>query len=446
MKKLFSLLLVLYLLLSQPVCGLAAAREAESISPAGIYKLSGIAGGSGSSLELVSSVIDLGVGFYLVLNEDGSGCMRFLEAEIPLNWDEENIMFPPHGSIVKELSLPYSCHDGSLSIQTLAYSMEFLAMSEAEKAEFEAEGSGSLSGMLSSLVQRLLNGLDGDLIENLLSSLALGLPGAEAAPIPEGEPSAGTVAGRVEALDINILGASHAHDEELGDVIVLYCDVVNRSDDFYAAWMVDCEASQNGSFLENVYVLEAVPEVLYVNLDIYPGRTLRCAFAFQYDPDAGVVGFRISSYSDKSALLYYADPQDLSGAPAEPFAFDSDPSIPAELEALPEETEQVRIENVEAFTAEDGSAALRVYYRTPYISEESDVFFYCTALQDGIELKMIWEWSDDDVEGAAGEADTEPVCTHACQLRTKSPVIFIIYEQEGFSHGTAVASKVAEIA
>ena len=138
--------------------------------------------------------------------------------------------------------------------------------------------------------------------------------------------------------------------------------------------------------------------------------------------------------------------QDLSGAPAEPFAFDSDPSIPAELEALPEETEQVRIENVEAFTAEDGSAALRVYYRTPYISEESDVFFYCTALQDGIELKMIWEWSDDDAEGAAGEADTEQVCTHACQLRTKSPVIFIIYEQEGFSHGTAVASKVAEIA
>ena len=139
MKKALAILLALSLFLTLPVCsGTAAAVsvEAEDAPPAGGYKLTGIAGGEGSDLEIVSAVIKLGVNYYLFLQEDGSGCMRFMEAEIPLSWDEESIIIPPRGKIPESLELPCTYEDGVLSIQTLAYSMDFTPMTDEEQAQY----------------------------------------------------------------------------------------------------------------------------------------------------------------------------------------------------------------------------------------------------------------------------------------------------------------------
>ncbi len=243
MKKILSVFLTLCLLLALAPCGVLAA---EPETPAGGYLLTGIAGGAGSDLEIVSAVLDLGVDFYLILGGDGSGCMRFMEAEIPLNWDDDSLIIPPTGQSPKTLELPYTFADGSLTVSTLAYSMNFRAMTDAELADYEANGSKSISGMVGALVQSLLAGMDSDLVDSLVLSLALGTMDTESEPVPEGEPSKEPVTGTVSGVEFTVLGAAQMQDEEAGDMIVFYFDAANVSDEIKAVWYYNMEACQGG--------------------------------------------------------------------------------------------------------------------------------------------------------------------------------------------------------
>ncbi len=97
MNKLIATLLALGMLLSAAACdapGSAPADDAETAPIAEAYRLSGIGGGEGTYLEVVSKALSLGVNFYLVLREDGTGCMRFLDAEIPLTRGEDVLTIP----------------------------------------------------------------------------------------------------------------------------------------------------------------------------------------------------------------------------------------------------------------------------------------------------------------------------------------------------------------
>ena len=437
MKKFLALFLTLCMLLALAPCGALAAAEGNA-GPAGGYKLRSVTGGAGSDLEIVSAVLDLGVDFYLILGGDGSGCMRFLEAEIPLSWDDDSLIILPMGQNRRILELPYTCAGGALTIRTQAYSMEFAAMTESELADYEANGSGTLGGMLGALVQSLVGSMDGDLVESLLFSLAMGVMDDAAEPIPEGEPSVGPVTGTVNGLEFTVLGAERVQDEEAGEVIVFWVDVTNRSDEIKAVWYYDVEAGQGGEFLEPVFELDGVPELFNVNYEFLPGKTIRCAEAFIFDPDGGTVGLRIGDYEEEDTVLYYADPQDLSGAPAEPFAFNAGPVIRSALEELPEETGDVSVERIEFFTAEDGSDAMRFGIRVPETAggdDEEAPFYFCDAYQDGVELRRLW----DDPGFEDGEDET--LYTGVCLLRTDSPVLLVISEETGFGEGTAVASK-----
>ena len=139
----------------------------------------------------------------------------------------------------------------------------------------------------------------------------------------------------------------------------------------------------------------------------------------------------------------------MTGAPAKPFAFDADPSVPEELTALPEETENVRIEDVEFFTAEDGSDAVRFYFR--FLGDPDPYFF--TALQDGIEMPIIFEGLDLDqsLEEAEKAGDTgtaenaDDVSKYACKLRTHSPVVFLVFEDKFDGTKVFEAAKTVEI-
>ena len=443
-KRILSLVLTLAVLMGLCVCGAASAAggAAEATAPGGAYLLTGITGGEGTDLEIVSRAVDLGARFYLFLEADGSGCMRFLEAEIPLTWYDGGIVIAPQGKITGNIVLPCGRDADAASIRTALYTMDFRALTDEELKDYEVNGPGSLGGMVGAIVQSLLAKLGGSPVDSLLSALALGsLQPDEVVPIPDGDVTEGTVSGTVNGLDYTILGAAHVEDPEAGDLIAFYFDATNGTDELRALWTEDFDASQNGEFLECVFEAEDVPEAFYVNFDFVPGRTIRAAALFAFDPEGGKVGFRISSHSDRdSTLCYYADPGALSGAPETPFAFDGDPSLPEMFMDLPEETANVSFEGVEFFTCEDGENAMRYFVRFPNDSEDDAdyMYHYCDAYQDGVELARIWD--DPDTVGN----EEEHIRAGAVRLRTGSPVMIVVTE-ETYAGEAPAAAKVFEI-
>lgn len=462
MKKILAILLSLTLLLSLTACGNTASAaasvsgadpSAKSGSPAGSYKLTGQTGGQGEQMDVIVRIVDLGADLYLTLKEDGTGTVNLLEAEIPVEWDDDDILVhPPKGSGLKDpVRIPYTCKDDSLKISTSEYALQFNRLTEKELAEYKANGAGSLKSGISRIVQKLAGGLEGDLTDILLFALMQGGMSNETPPIPAGEPSKDSVTGNVDKMKFTVLGAEQLQNEE-GPIIVFYYDVTNMSDEFQEIWYYDFDASQKDEFLEDVWEHDSVPEAFNVNLGIAPGRTLRGASMYKYDPDGGVVGFRISCDDDKdSTVLYYADPGKLSGAPAEPFVFDADPSVPEYARELPEETKDVRMENTEFFTDEDGDPAVRFYFTFRNNSENGDAAFIDEharyALQDGFELVERFTGDSCEEESNIGKEirqGEEILCAESFKLRTGSPVAFVLVE-ETEKGDIPFAGKVVEV-
>lgn len=450
MKKILSLLLALCLMFTVTVSVASAAASADdseadpqSESPVGSYKLAELDCESGNSLAVVSSIVELGADFYLILREDGTGCVDFLGSKIPAEWDEEGIRLLPEkaSGLPDPVLLPYTVEDGRLEINTATYSLTFEPLTETERKEYEASGSVTPAGLAGRVVQSLVSRIDGDLISGLLFDLMLGTMNNEPEPIPEGKPSEGTVSGKVHDMEFTVLGAESLRLDGK-DYFVLFFDAANRSDNLQAVWTFDIEAAQDGEFLEPSWDLDnIVPEHFNVNFDLWPGRSVRCAAVYEFDPDDGVVGVRFSSYKDDKTVLYYADPQKLSGAPEEPFAFDADPSIPAELEELPQETEHVSIESVEYFKDEDGCDALRFTYRFLGNAVENH---YVALFQDGIETAFVRSSDVSDEDSSYEEIEEDPEClrTFAGRLRTGSPAVFVVFEEIEIGLGNPEAAMV----
>ena len=268
----------------------------EPVSPAGSYKLTGLTGGSGTSLEIVSKIVDMGVKYYLFLREDGTGNMRFLNADIPLGWDSESITIRGKNDS-KPVSIPFTFADGALQMNTRAYTLDFTALTDAEQADYDANGAGSLGGMIGMAVQGLTARLDSDLTDSLFSALWMGGSDYEDEPIPEGKPTEGTLTGTVDGVEYTILGTDLVQGGE-SPYIVFFFDATNISDDIRGPGISWYEAAQDGEFLEQPWDVDLVPEQYNVNYDLYPGRTVRCAYVFAFDPDGGTVGFRISSFDE----------------------------------------------------------------------------------------------------------------------------------------------------
>ena len=426
----------------------------EAQSPVGIYKLTGQSGNMQKNLSDIISIVRLGGNLYLSLKEDGTGSMNLLEAGIPLEWDNSDIIIQPKegAAFTEPVRISYACEDESLKMSTSDYSLDFSRLNEQELAEYKENGAGSLKGQLSMVLQ-MLGAKAEDSLEDLLF-LAMMMSGSsdDNSPIPEDEPSEGPVTGSVDGIEFTILGADQVQSDE-GPLIVFYIEAVNTADDYQEIWYYDFEASQNGEFLEDTWGLGDIPEESNVDLGMAPGRTLRLANVFKYDPDGGVVGFRISYYEDKdNTVLYYADPRNLSGAPAEPFAYDADPSIPEYVQALPEEIEEVGMESVEFFTDEDGDEAVRFFFTFRNTSDKDEAAFCtdygCYALQDGLKLPMSITIDSHEEENNYAK-DIKPgeeiLCASSYKLRTGSPVSFIVYEAKGFDESINVAAKSYEV-
>ena len=429
------------------------APSAEAQSAAGSYKLTGHSVNSGNEMDEIINIVRLGGSLYLTLREDGTGSMKLLDAELPLEWDDSDIIIEPgKGSdLTDPVSIPYVCEGESLKMSTSEYSLDFSRLNEQELAEYREQGAGSLKSQLSKISQTAAGNIEDHLTDLLF--LAMSLKGKVTdKPIPEGEPSEGPVSGTVNGIAFTVLGADQVAGDE-GPLIVFYYEATNTTDDYQEIWYYDFKASQNGSDLETTWELSDIPEEYNVNLGMAPGRTLRCADIHKYDPDGGVVGFRISCTDDKdNTVLFYADPHNLSGPPAEPFAFDADPSVPEYVRALPGETGQVRIENAEFFTDKDGRDTVRVYFTFRNTSQKDEVPFiqgnYFYALQDGISLPMNYIADPVEEENNTSEAikpGEEILCASCFYLRTGSPVSFVVFEDKGFNEKNNIAAKTYEV-
>ena len=426
----------------------------EAQSPVGIYKLTGQSGNMQKNLSDIISIVRLGGNLYLSLKEDGTGSMNLLEAGIPLEWDNSDIIIQPKegAAFTEPVKISYACEGESLKMSTSDYSLDFSRLNEQELAEYKENGAGSLKGQLSMVLQMLGANAEDSLEDLLFLAMMMSGSSDDNSPIPEDEPSEGPVTGSVDGIEFTILGTDQVQSDE-GPLIVFYIEAVNTADDYQEIWYYDFEASQNGEFLENTWGLGDIPEESNVDLGMAPGRTLRLANVFKYDPDGGVVGFRISYYEDKdNTVLYYADPRNLSGAPAEPFAYDADPSIPEYVQALPEEIDEVGMESVEFFTDEDGDEAVRFYFTFRNTSDKDEAAFCtdygCYALQDGLKLPMSITIDSHEEENNYAK-DIKPgeeiLCASSYKLRTGSPVSFIVYEAKGFDESINVAAKSYEV-
>lgn len=436
MKKTVSILLVLMLLMTLTVPGITAGEEAAA-EPVGAYKLTAVTGGEDDNLEIISKVSSFGVNLYLFLQEDGTGSIRILDTEIPLSWKDGILVIPPAGKSEDTIRLPFTCADGSLKIQTSAFAMSFAPLSETEQKEYEENGAGSLLGIAGMLAMQLLDKLDGDLVSSLLMSLAGGsIFDVEIEPIPEGEPSEGPVTGVISGMEYTVVGAEHVLDEMAGDIIVFYYEVKNLTDQMDGAWRQDRHAGQGGEFLDEAYGLEGVPELSHVGLEICPGKTLRCAAAYKYDPEGGTVSFRICDYGKEGDVLYYADPQNLTGAPAEDFVFESEVSIPEEWKTLPEGTENLSLESAELITNEEG-VFVKFAYRDLSSPDEVYPYYYFLAVQDGVTLER--DWSADNESN-----EEEGYFVRLCKVRTGSPVYLVGFRAEGGSNNVPIAIKLLE--
>ena len=519
MKKVLAIILILCLLPGMTVFGsedtaLTDAEPAAEIdSPVGGYRMTGIISEAGDSLAIVSTAIDLGVDFYLFLNEDGTGAMSFLQASIPLKWDESFMIIRAGDDLddldddiydeddddlfddedddeeddVDELDeddepddafdddgpimIPYEYADGILKVRTSVYSMDFIRLTDEEMADYEENGGSTLSGLAGIVIENLISNTGiGDLVSDLVFDLAFGsMEPDPIIPLQEGEPSEGPVTGVVNNMEFTIVGAelvpmqddyytadelndeydidNEDPDEDLDEdndesdkwVITFYYNAKNISDELDCIWWYNFDADQDWDEEFMSWAYRYIPEEVGGSLRIAPGRTYRGATSFVCEPDDGVIGFRISAYEpEKECVTYYADTLNLGDAP-EPYDYSADPSIPEYLAGLPDELDDIHVENAEFYVTEDGQDAVRFYFtfrnNTDTACRFPDLYNWY-GIQDGIEVEWIRELMTEEEENIHVEVEPgeELLCATSFIVRTADPVAFVVTDVDEEEH------------
>ncbi|MBR1909597.1 MAG: hypothetical protein IJ821_03320 [Lachnospiraceae bacterium] len=122
-------LVLISLVLSLTACGGADKALAER---AGYYKATNVVQ-NGEELDL-KNFFDMGLGFFLVLNEDGSGYLDMMEEKTPLTWDKSNITA---GDGEDKDEQAYSYDNGTISMETEGTSMTFVRMTDTETEDYK---------------------------------------------------------------------------------------------------------------------------------------------------------------------------------------------------------------------------------------------------------------------------------------------------------------------
>ncbi|MBR1497349.1 MAG: DUF5067 domain-containing protein [Oscillospiraceae bacterium] len=436
MKRIISAALSLTLALGLAACGGQAATEkaiTETAAPAatatpaptpeptpeptpslpqqaGSYKLTGMTSEDANSEEF-EMMMSMGFKVYLFLNEDGSGALESFGEKVPMSWDENSITEPESGE-----AMNYTYADDVLTVSSEAGDMIFTRLTEAEQADYEANGSGNIEDILSGLGE-LIGDADWD---NLLAPNE----------IPAGEPSAGAVSGETGGYAVEILGAD-AFTEEGDNIIRFYYTFTNTSNELTSAGRtLNMEAAQDGQFLEGAWTwYNGVPEDDYSYLTMAPGKSIRAATCFKYNPEGGVVALRLRV--DDDGVIYYTSPKALSGAPAEPFVIPTDGNLDY-LNGFAESIPDCAVSRWETGKTENGEDFIRVYYNYTNGETEKSAFYWnytAFVLQDGYGLdNALYAGSVPEDEKLFEEVEPgESVeCSSVYLLRSGSPVVVVV--------------------
>ena len=440
MKKTIAILLSLVLLLGLCACGSGGSQSVEagkgssaSLTPAeptpaptpaptpeptpalpdmsGVYRLTDVvAAAEDAEDETVAmfALLDaLGIRVFLVVEDGGSAYLDVLDEQTPLRWDADGVYMSDEDG--KELALDYAFAGNTLTVTSDDGSIVFTLLEGEELADYEENGSG------------------GEIDWSF---------GYDSEPIPEGEPSAGPVSGVINGCTVTALGAETLQDEDGEDVLRVYWEFVNETDEVQSpSDLFYVETSQDGEALENgfLYGDDAVPEDDYGYTFILPGKTLRWTTTFLYDPEGGTIGLRISEWFEDEALLYYVDPAAPLGAPEDSFAMEIDPVIPEAFRSLPDALEDVTPGEVSFTPDYCGNPLLRVSFTFTNTTGEETSFYSqhsYRAYQDGYELETgsPEDWLDSDGALFDDIAPGESIeCSCTFLLRTDSPVAVLIW-------------------
>ena len=175
MKKTLAILLAFTMLLSLTAYGSSTApasgstKSDRSADAVGSYKLTGQTGNIEKNMNDVLNIVKLGSSLYLTLKEDGTGSMQLLDAEIPLKWDDSDIIIHPQKGhdLMGPARIPYTCEDETLEIKATDYSLTFTRLTKEELAEYNENSGDSLKGLLKGFSQMVVGNIEdglGDLL------------------------------------------------------------------------------------------------------------------------------------------------------------------------------------------------------------------------------------------------------------------------------------------
>ena len=431
-KNVLALLLAAFLLMGLCACGKTAETQKEessaptlppvpTVTPAptpepepslaGYYMMTGITQ-EGELIESAPAEDDSVVQFniYLVLEEDGNGYLDMFGVQTPVKWDESSI-FVEDEETGESGSIPLSRDGDKLVLEQDGEKMIFTLLTEEQLADYKENGSGSLEDLFS------ISTFD----------------------YPEGDPTEGTVSGTIGDAYVTILSAEQFVDDDGDDAIRFWYEYTNQSEELSSAnHALFFDAWQDGEDLQYCWTYDtSVPEDDYAYLEVIPGKTIRCTETKKFNPDGGVVGFRIYDlWDDSSALYYYADPADLPGAPEDEFVIEVTGELPDILEDLETENDEVLLDSFEVTADSDGNDLIRIYF---VFFNNSGAETNCMmnhsikVFQDGVELESGYpdDYVDEDFNYYKDIPDGESIdCAECYLLRSDSPVAVIIVNDE----------------
>lgn len=393
------------------VTGTAKAEETKS-DAAGYYKI--VKSTENGEEQDLSSMVEMGITFYLVLNEDGSGYMDMFGKHTPLRWNESELFFEQDGAGVR-----YSYAGGQLTLENDGATMLCERLSDAEKTHYIHNGAGSIEDLF------------GDITWDDLP---------EVSDIPEGAPSAGPVSALLGECEVSILGAEAVENDDGTPAIRFWYEFTNYSEKLDSAFSaLFADAAQDGNWLDAAYRFDDIPEAEYDTIMVGTGHTIRCAALYTCDPDGGTVAFRLSAL-DGSSLIYYTDPRNTFGAPEDDFLFRPDNYLPDFMVHAPDTDGSVYIlDDMEVVEDQDGDDMLRIYVSFTNHTEETTCFFgeyNVYAMQDGYSLEStspldeIEEDGNDIVDVEPGNSIT---CALSFKLRSDGPIAIVMRDVWGES-------------
>lgn len=237
---------------------------------------------------------------------------------------------------------------------------------------------------------------------------------------------------------VAVVGVEEFTDAAGEPAVRLYYDFTNNTNDKTGGSDISVTAKQSGFELVSTYALsqDDVPEYGNAYLYVYPGVTIRCIEELGYNPEAGgTIVFTLEDYwASDETLTVEVDATNLPGAPAEPLEITPIPD-PHNTDGWPTEGDYdgnyfklLDYEVAEADSYSDCDQIIRFYFEYTNNGSEAESAWWnsnFTAYQDGIQLST--DSADDRVDAdELYHEDIEPGETVTCAvcfgIHSDSPV------------------------